>query len=168
MNKKGRERSPTPGPCHFDKEQTPLGQLALPTRGFTAAVSVFRGTPPTKPFKCKICFALSGALADQRRTHHVGCRSTPAFADFNLAPGDIIKMSRCSYSQSVGLSLLLFAICHAGKIKTLLPFGKQGLRNLIWFFYLLTSRPSRLVSSFCSRYAMDRLRRNAQLGFNRQ
>jgi len=26
---------------------------SIPTRGFTAAVSVFRGTPPTKPFDCK-------------------------------------------------------------------------------------------------------------------
>ena len=42
-----------PGPCHFNKEQTPLGDLAIPTRGFTAVVSVFRGTPPAKPFDCK-------------------------------------------------------------------------------------------------------------------
>ena len=26
---------------------------SIPTRGFTAAVSVFRGTPPPKPLKCK-------------------------------------------------------------------------------------------------------------------
>jgi len=28
--------------------------LAIPTRGFTAALSVFRGTPPAKPLDCKI------------------------------------------------------------------------------------------------------------------
>src|ERR1041385_8523061 len=28
--------------------------LAIPTRGFTAAVSVFRGTPPQKPLKCSL------------------------------------------------------------------------------------------------------------------
>jgi hypothetical protein len=33
---------------------------SIPTRGFTAAVSVFRGTPPSKPSKCKIRFALPG------------------------------------------------------------------------------------------------------------
>ena len=27
---------------------------SIPTRGFTAAVSVFRGTPPPKPLECKI------------------------------------------------------------------------------------------------------------------
>src|SRR5206468_1165041 len=26
---------------------------SIPTRGFTAAVSVFRGTPPPKPLECK-------------------------------------------------------------------------------------------------------------------
>jgi hypothetical protein len=36
-------------------------QLALPTRGFTAAVSVFMGTPPPKPLKCKSVLIRSGA-----------------------------------------------------------------------------------------------------------
>ena len=30
-----------------------LAIYAIPTRGFTAAVLVFKGTPPTKPFDCK-------------------------------------------------------------------------------------------------------------------
>ena len=30
-----------------------LAIYAIPTRGFTAAVSVFKGTPPAKPFDCK-------------------------------------------------------------------------------------------------------------------
>src|SRR6266567_463985 len=42
-----------PGPCHFKKEQTPPGDPSIPARGFTAAVSVFGGTPPPKPLKCK-------------------------------------------------------------------------------------------------------------------
>jgi hypothetical protein len=29
---------------------------SIPTRGFTAAVSVFKGTPPPKPFNCKIWY----------------------------------------------------------------------------------------------------------------
>jgi hypothetical protein len=32
--KKGRERSHTPGPCHFNKEQTPLGDLLDPNPRF--------------------------------------------------------------------------------------------------------------------------------------
>ena len=31
-----------------------LAIYSIPTRGFTAAVSVFKGTPPAKPFDCKI------------------------------------------------------------------------------------------------------------------
>jgi hypothetical protein len=30
-----------------------LAIYSIPARGFTAAVSVFRGTPPAKPFNCK-------------------------------------------------------------------------------------------------------------------
>jgi hypothetical protein len=35
----------------------------IPTRGFTAAVSVFRGTPPPKPLICKIGSNHLGALS---------------------------------------------------------------------------------------------------------
>jgi len=34
----------------------------IPTRGFTAAVSVFMGTPPPKPLNCKSVLIRSGAL----------------------------------------------------------------------------------------------------------
>jgi len=33
----------------------------IPTRGFTAVVSVFMGTPPAKPLNCKIRLNLFGA-----------------------------------------------------------------------------------------------------------
>ncbi len=39
---------------------------SIPTRGFTAAVSVFRGTPPPKPLDCKIRPDSSGALVGDR------------------------------------------------------------------------------------------------------
>src|SRR5208282_5163924 len=45
---------------------------SIPTRGFTAVVSVFRGTPPPKPLKCKIRFALPGGAMDRSWAHHVG------------------------------------------------------------------------------------------------
>ena len=39
---------------------------ATPTRGFTAAVSVFMGTPPAKPLICKFFSNLLGALISDR------------------------------------------------------------------------------------------------------
>ena len=35
---------------------------SIPTRGFTAAVSVFGGTPPPKPLECKFWLNTTGAL----------------------------------------------------------------------------------------------------------
>ena len=41
---------------------------SIPARGFSAAVSVFRGTPPAKPLDCKIGFGDTGdAMASARR-----------------------------------------------------------------------------------------------------
>ena len=52
----------TPGPRHFNKEQTPLAIWSqIPTHGFTVVLSVFRGTPPAKPLDCKIRLNSSGA-----------------------------------------------------------------------------------------------------------
>jgi hypothetical protein len=39
-----------------------LAIYSIPTRGFTAALSVFRGTPPPKPLKCKFRDNSLGAL----------------------------------------------------------------------------------------------------------
>ena len=82
---KGRKWLRTSGPGHFNKEQTPLGHLAMPTRGFTADVSVFGGTPPTKPLKCKSV------------RHHRAARAWPSGGKQSLpgvtaelAAGDII------------------------------------------------------------------------------
>ena len=63
---------------------------SIPTRGFTAAVSVFRGTPPPKPSKCKIRFALPGNVIGHLWAHHVGDDSKLVLAKFNLSPEDII------------------------------------------------------------------------------
>jgi hypothetical protein len=45
---------------------------SIPTRGFTAAVSVFWGTPPPKPFNCTIWFSRFGARPGDTWTHHIG------------------------------------------------------------------------------------------------
>jgi hypothetical protein len=39
---------------------------SIPTRGFTAAVSVFKGTPPPKPLECKFWLNTIGALLCDR------------------------------------------------------------------------------------------------------
>jgi len=45
---------------------------SIPTRGFTAAVSVFRGTPPPKPLNCKFELNHFGALSGGLWTHSTG------------------------------------------------------------------------------------------------
>ena len=74
---------------------------SIPTRGFTAAVSVFRGTPPTKPLICKfkIRLARSNDAIFWSWADPTGEASLLVLAQFKLSPEDIIKMSRCSYSQ---------------------------------------------------------------------
>jgi hypothetical protein len=82
---------------------------SIPTRGFTAAVSVFRGTPPPKPSKCKIRFALPGAAIGRSWAHHIGeclrMATSLVPAKIGLSPEDITWMSRYSCSQTVHLSL---------------------------------------------------------------
>ena len=63
---------------------------SIPARGFTAAVSVFRGTPPPKPLDCKIVFACSGDVIHRSWAYHVGDDSKLIFANFSLSPEDII------------------------------------------------------------------------------
>ena len=102
---------------------------SIPTRGFTAAVSVFRGTPPAKPLKynCKIRFALLCDASFWSWADPTGEASLLVLSKFNLSPEDIIKMSLCSYSQILYLSSLLVSIyAIQGKQKTLLTRGKQG------------------------------------------
>src|SRR6267154_6861881 len=112
--------------------------LAMPTRGFTAVVSVFGGTPPPKPLKCKIRFALSGGAMDHTWANHTGDDSKPVFTKFNLPPDDITRMSCCSCSQTISLSLSLFVFrFRGGKQKTLLTLGKQGWKNLCNLFTCL-------------------------------
>jgi hypothetical protein len=97
--------------------------LAIPTRGFTAAVSVFGGTPPVKPLICKskIRPALSGDAVFRSRAHHTGGASLLVPAKFNLPPEDITWMSRYSCSSRfIGIRLsftVIHVISPSGKIK---------------------------------------------------
>ncbi len=49
-----------------------LAIYSIPARGFTAAVSVFRGTPPAKPFNCKIWSKRTGARIGDRWADPIG------------------------------------------------------------------------------------------------
>jgi len=93
---------------------------SIPTRGFTAALSVFRGTPPPKPLECKFWLDTSGALFCDRWTESTGGEPRLSRACFDLVSIDIIEMSSSFRLQIVHLSLSLSVI--QGKQKTLLTF----------------------------------------------
>src|SRR5439155_6335840 len=63
---------------------------SIPTRGFTAALSVFRGTPPAKPLDCKIRPESSGALFCGRWAEPTGGEPRLSHATFRFVPGNII------------------------------------------------------------------------------
>src|ERR1041384_5776028 len=72
--------------------------LSIPTRGFTAVLSVFRGTPPTKPLDCKIRLNSSGAHFRDPRADPVGGEPRFSGVSFRLVPGNVIETSFVSYS----------------------------------------------------------------------
>jgi hypothetical protein len=71
---------PLAGKCPFaarasrrkEKIKHLLAIYSTPTRSFTAAVSVFRGTPPPKPFDCKSGPNSRDTLDGDRRAHPTG------------------------------------------------------------------------------------------------
>ena len=67
-----------------------LATYSIPARGFTAAVSVFRGTPPAKPLIAKNRVFIPGATSGHSRAHLVGGQPKLACFKFAIAPGDII------------------------------------------------------------------------------
>ena len=72
---------------------------AIPTRGFTAAVSVFMGTPPAKPLICKSVSNHLGALISDLWANPAGEEFFILCAIFNLVLSDIIKTSLYVGSQ---------------------------------------------------------------------
>jgi len=59
------------GPAFQQRTNTSWRSYSIPARGFTAAVSVFKGTPPAKPFNCRIWFNPGARFGDQW-AHPVG------------------------------------------------------------------------------------------------
>src|SRR2546427_959320 len=96
---------------------------SIPTRGFTAAVSVFRGTPPPKPLECKFWLNTIGALLCDRWADPTCGEPRLSCARFNFVSVDIIEMSPSFRSQIVHLSFLHWLTVIQGKQKTLLTFG---------------------------------------------
>src|SRR5207249_3498873 len=78
----------------------------IPARGFTAAVSVFGGTPPPKPLKCKSVSNHLGARLRSRWADPTGGKPRLSCAAIRLALSDIIETSLRYRSQTVHLSLL--------------------------------------------------------------
>jgi hypothetical protein len=114
-----------------------LAIYSIPTRGFTAAVSVFRGTPPAKPLICKFKIRLVrlGDAVFRSWADPTGEASLLVLAKFNLSPEDITWMSLCSCSQIVRLSSSLVSIhvLFRENKKPCLHFGKQGGESSVSF-----------------------------------
>ena len=85
----------------FQERTNTTCQLALPTHGFTVVLSVFGGTPPAKPFNCKIRLFVSSVAIVRSGAHHTGGEPTLAITKFNLPPDDITWTSLYSLSQFV-------------------------------------------------------------------
>lgn len=80
---------------------------SIPARGFTAAVSVYWGTPPPKPLICKFVSNRLGARNRSAWARHIGETPSRSCTSIRLALSDIIKTSRCYRSQVV-----TFRYCH--------------------------------------------------------
>ena len=148
-----------------------LAIYSIPTRGFTAAVSVFRGTPPAKPLLCKFKIRLvrPGDAVFRSWADPTGEASLLVLAKFNLSPEDITWMSLCSCSSRyIGIllsSLLVHIHVVQGKQKTLLAFRQAGWKKFCFVRYLPAMRLSKLT--FCSGADLDRLRLNTLPGLYR-
>jgi hypothetical protein len=87
------------GALPFQQRTNTSCYLAIPTHGFTVVLSVFRGTPPTKPLNCKSVSNRLGARFRPAWTHHTGGTPRHSRTQIRLALSDIIKTSLCYHSQ---------------------------------------------------------------------
>jgi hypothetical protein len=151
-----------PRPAPFQQRTNTSCYLAIPTHGFTVALSVFWGTPPAKPFDCKIRLNSSGALSCDRWADPTGGEPRLSRAFLCFVPGDIIKTSVSFCSQCFAFRCRVYFSFSPAWVnkKPCFLSGKQGLKILCWFGYLLTQTLSILASGFCPRYALDRPRLN--------
>jgi hypothetical protein len=137
-------------PMPFQQRTNTSCYLAIPTHGFTVVLSVFRGTPPTKPLNCKsvsnrlgppsrlgALFRSAASLPLRRPSariraawaHHTGGTPRHSCDRFRLALSDIIKTSFSFHSQFHLLFVLMVHRHVFRQQKTPLTLGKQGYRN---------------------------------------
>ena len=90
MKVKGPEAVMLPARAISTMNKYLLVIYSIPTRGFTAVVSVFRGTPPAKPLIAKNRVLHPGVAFDHSWAHLVGGQPKLACAKLAIAPGDII------------------------------------------------------------------------------
>ena len=90
---KGPEAIALPAHAISIKNKHLLVVYATPTRGFTAAVSVFMGTPPAKPLICKSVSNHLGARLRSRWADPTGGMPRHSCALIRLALSDIIETS---------------------------------------------------------------------------
>src|SRR5437016_11476340 len=83
-------------PMPFQQRTNTSCYLAIPTHGFTVVLSVFRGTPPAKPLKCKR--NRLGARFRQRWTESTGGKPRLSCVRIRLVLSDIIKTSFSFFS----------------------------------------------------------------------
>ena len=86
-------------PMPFQQRTNTSCYLAIPTHGFTVVLSVFRGTPPTKPLNCKSVSNRLGARIRSVWAHHTGGTPRHSCDRFRLALSDIIKTSFSFHSR---------------------------------------------------------------------
>jgi len=103
----GRPQGPLPAHAISTKNKHLLVIYSIPTRGFTAAVSVFMGTPPAKPLECKFWLNTTGALFCSRWAEPTGGEPRLSSAFFSFVSVDIIEMSPSFCSQIVHLRFLV-------------------------------------------------------------
>lgn len=131
---------------------------SIPTRGFTAAVSVFRGTPPAKPLECKFWLITPGALLFIRWADPTGGEPRLSCARIIAVSVDIIEMSPSFCSQMFHLRLCVYTR-FIQTTKNPARLGRAGFEKVWFFFYLPASGLPEIIGTM-PRYDSSRPRPN--------
>ena len=130
-------RTDLPAHAISTKNKHLLAIYSIPARGFTAAVSVFEGTPPPKPLICKSVSNRLGARLRSRWADPTRGMPRHSCALIRLALSDIIETSLCCRSQTIHLSLPPFHRQFQGSKKPCSLCSKQGVEILFRLFTCL-------------------------------
>jgi hypothetical protein len=103
-------RKNLPARFHFNKDQTPLGDLLIPTRGFTAALSVFGAHLLESPWMMKIGRNTMGAHCFGRCAERLRGEPRLSGTGLNLVFVNIISMSSVFCSSNLRLSLIAHVV----------------------------------------------------------